>query len=45
MNGFAIGWALSAVLLAFLLACAVFALLWPTSAFGQGSVAVFATPP
>jgi hypothetical protein len=44
MNGFAIGWALSVVLVAFLLACAVFALSWPTSAFGQGRVAVFGAP-
>jgi hypothetical protein len=32
------------MLVAFLLACAVFALFWPTSAFGQGWVAVFGTP-
>ena len=45
MNSMAAGWALSAVLVIFFLICAVLALFWPTSALGQGWVAVFATPP
>jgi hypothetical protein len=45
MNGMAVGWALSAVLVIFFLICAVLALFWPTSALGQGGVAVFATTP
>jgi hypothetical protein len=44
MNGVAAGWALSAVLVVFFLICTVLALFWPTSAFGQGWVALFATP-
>jgi hypothetical protein len=44
MNGVAAGWALSAVLVIFFLICALLALFWPTSAFGQGWVALFATP-
>jgi hypothetical protein len=45
MNGVAASWALSAVLVIFFLICAILALFWPTSAFGQGWVALFATPP
>lgn len=45
VNSVAAGWALSAVLVIFFLICAVLALFWPTSAFGQGWVAVFATTP
>jgi hypothetical protein len=45
MSGMAAGWALSAVLVILFLICALLALFWPTSAFGQGWVAVFATPP
>jgi hypothetical protein len=45
MNGVAAGWALSAVLVIIFLICAALALFWPTSAFGQGWVALFATPP
>jgi len=45
MNTVAAGWALSAVLVVFFLICAALALFWPTSAFGQGWVAVFATAP
>jgi hypothetical protein len=45
MNGVAAGWALSAVLVIFFLICAVLAIFWPTSAFGQGWAALFATPP
>ena len=45
MNSVAAGWALSAVLVVFFLICAVLAFFWPTSAFGQGWVALFATSP
>ena len=45
INGIAAAWALSAVLAILFLVCAAVALLWPTSAFGQGWVAVFATTP
>jgi hypothetical protein len=41
LNGARIGWALSVVLVALVLACAVAALFWPSSAFGQGWTAVF----
>jgi hypothetical protein len=45
MNHVAAGWALSAVLVVFFLICAILALFWPTSAFGQGWVALFAAAP
>jgi hypothetical protein len=45
MNSVAAGWALSAVLVVFFLICAVLALFWPTSAFGQGWIALFAATP
>jgi hypothetical protein len=45
MNHVAAGWALSAVLVVFFLICAMLALFWPTSAFGQGWVALFAASP
>ena len=45
MNSMAAGWALSAVLVIFFLICAALAVFWPTSALGQGWVAVFATTP
>jgi hypothetical protein len=45
MNSVAVGWALSAVLVIFFLICALVAFFWPTSAFGQGWVALFATTP
>ena len=45
MNGVAAGWALSAVLVALFLVCVALALLWPTSAFGQGWQMVLATLP
>jgi hypothetical protein len=45
MNHAAAGWALSAVLVVFFLICATLAFLWPTSAFGQGWVALFAATP
>jgi hypothetical protein len=45
MNHVAAGWALSAVLVVFFLICAILALFWPTSALGQGWVAVFAATP
>jgi hypothetical protein len=44
MNGFAIGWALFRGARGLLARSAVFALSWPTSAFGQGWVAVFGAP-
>jgi hypothetical protein len=44
VNRMAAGWALSAVLVVFLLICAALAFFWPTSAFGQGWIALFATP-
>ena len=45
MNGIAAGWALSAVLVALFLVCVDLALLWPTSAFGQGWQMVLAALP
>jgi hypothetical protein len=45
MNHMAAGWALSAVLVIFFLICAALAVFWPTSALGQGWIAVFATTP
>jgi hypothetical protein len=45
MNGVAAGWALSAVLVVFFLICTLLAIFWPIAAFGQGWVALFATPP
>jgi hypothetical protein len=45
IHGVAAGWALTAVLMIVLLICALAAFLWPTSAFGQGWAAVFATTP
>jgi len=45
INGVAAGWALSAVVVVLFLICAAVALLWPTSAVGQGWVAAFATTP
>ena len=41
MSNVAVGWALSAVLVVLALICAAVALLWPTSAFGQGWTTVF----
>jgi hypothetical protein len=41
MSHVAVGWALSAVLVMLALICAGVALLWPTSAFGQGWTTVF----
>ena len=40
MNGMAAGWALSAVFVILFLACATVALLWPSSALGQGRMAL-----
>ncbi len=45
MSGVAAGWALSAVVVILFLICAILALIWPTSALGQGWIAVFATTP
>jgi len=45
MNGVAAGWALSAVLVILFLICVAIALMWPTSALGQGWMWVFAEPP
>ena len=45
MNGIAAGWALSAVLVVLFAICVALALLWPTSAFGQGWQMVLATLP
>ena len=45
MNGIAAGWALSAVLVVLFLVCVAIALLWPTTAFGQGWQMVLATLP
>ena len=41
MSSIAVGWALSAVLALLVLICAAVALLWPTSAFGEGWTTVF----
>jgi hypothetical protein len=41
MSKVAVGWALSAVLVVLALICAGVALLWPTSAFGEGWTTVF----
>ena len=42
VNTVAAGWALSAVLVVLFLICALLALIWPTSAIGQGWVTLFA---
>jgi hypothetical protein len=44
VNTVAAGWALTAVLVTLFLICALLAAIWPTSAFGQGWVALFAEP-
>jgi hypothetical protein len=41
MSNVAVGWALSGVLVVLALICAGVALLWPTSALGQGWTTVF----
>ena len=45
MNSVATGWALSAVLVVLFLICAALAFFWPTSALGQGWVALFSATP
>jgi hypothetical protein len=45
MNSVAVGWALSSVLVIFFLICALVAFFWPTSASGQGWIALFSTKP
>ena len=45
LSSVAAGWALPAVLVILFLICGILALFWPTSAFGQGWVALFATTP
>jgi hypothetical protein len=45
IHGVAAGWAFTAVLQVVFLVCAFFAFLWPTSALGQGWMAIFAAHP
>ena len=45
ISGIATGWALSAVLVILFLICVALAVLWPTSAFGQGWQMVLAALP